>query len=84
MIIYGLYIYFFLHTEFKNEKLELISNKDIILEYYINERLLHDVVIIGGLILQITPLDKYVPLFVIFRISTIFVLRPLNEISKKL
>ncbi len=84
LAIYLVYIYFFLNTELKNEKLQLISNREIILEYYVNERLVCDIFIIITLILQITPLDEYKPLFIIFRLSTILVLKPLNDITKKL
>lgn len=38
--------------------MELISNREVILQYYIKDRIVYDGMIILALILQMTPLDE--------------------------
>ena len=56
----------------------MISNRKFIIDYYINEKLMYDILIIFGLALQSTPLDNYDALQNIFRVSTILFLKPIS------
>jgi hypothetical protein len=39
--------------------MEIVASRNFIFNYYLNEKILYDIFIILGLILQSTPLDEY-------------------------